>query len=86
MRPVAVITAFSLFCKTEGAVALFSSSTIGGQVKDGFTISLGGNVALYGYTNDEGIPVLGASVGQNPDPAPRNVTLIGRLIFPRRPS
>ncbi|HRE81473.1 MAG TPA: hypothetical protein PLN52_10515, partial [Opitutaceae bacterium] len=38
-----------------------------GRVKDGFTLPLGGNVTLYGYTSPEGIPVLGASVGQNPD-------------------
>ena len=48
-------------------MVLYSTSTAGGRVKDGFVLPLGGNVTLYGYTTDEGIPVLGASVGQNPD-------------------
>jgi hypothetical protein len=53
--------------KAGGALVLVSSGTVRGRVKDGFTFPLGGNVALYGYTTGEGIPVLGASVGPNPD-------------------
>lgn len=56
-----------LGAKPGGALVLFSTGTAGGRVKDGFTLPLGGNVTLYGYTTSEGIPVLGASVGQNPD-------------------
>ena len=56
-----------LEAKAVGALVLFSSGTSGGRVKDGFTLPLGGNVTLYGYTTPEGIRVLGASVGQNPD-------------------
>lgn len=56
-----------LGAKAVGALVLYSSATSGGRVKDGFTLPLGGNVTLYGYTSAEGIPVLGASVGQNPD-------------------
>jgi hypothetical protein len=46
---------------------LFSSNTISGQVKDGFSLPLGGNVTLYGYVNGQSIPVLGALVGKNPE-------------------
>ncbi len=56
-----------LGAKAAGDLLLVSSSTSGGRVKDGFTLSLGGNVTLYGYSTADGIPVLGASVGQNPD-------------------
>jgi hypothetical protein len=38
-----------------------------GRVKNGFSIPLGGNISLYGYKTPSGIPVLCASVGQNPD-------------------
>ncbi|HTI70325.1 MAG TPA: hypothetical protein VMF06_10175 [Candidatus Limnocylindria bacterium] len=53
--------------KAGRTLILYSSSTVGGSVKDGFTLPLGGNVTLYGYTTHEGIPVLGASVGPNPE-------------------
>lgn len=53
--------------KTSGAPVLYSTATSGGRVKDGFTLSLGGNIALYGYSTPEGIGILGASIGQNPD-------------------
>ncbi len=53
--------------KAAGALVLYSFATSGGRVKDGFTLPLGGNVTLYGYTTAAGIPVLGASVRQNPD-------------------
>ena len=56
-----------LAARAGGSMVLYSTSTAGGRVKDGFVLPLGGNVTLYGYTTDEGIPVLGASVGQNPD-------------------
>lgn len=56
-----------LGAKRGGVLALYSTATTGGRVKDGFVLPLGGNVTLYGYTTNEGIPVLGANVGQNPD-------------------
>jgi hypothetical protein len=49
------------------APMLFSSGTIAGSVKNGFSLPLGGNVTLYGYTEGNTIPVLGAIVGRNPD-------------------
>ena len=51
----------------EPAPVLYSSSAITGRVSSGFSIPLGGNVTLYGYSTQNGIPVLGASVGENPD-------------------
>lgn len=46
---------------------LFSSSELSGRVKNGFSLPLGGNVTLYGFADDRGIPVLGANVGEHPD-------------------
>lgn len=57
----------TLGAKAGGVLVLYSTGTTGGRVKDGFVLPLGGNVTLYGYTTNEGIPVLGANVGQNPD-------------------
>jgi len=45
----------------------YSTSAITGRVRNGFSLPLGGNITLYGYVSEEGIPVLGASVGSNPD-------------------
>jgi hypothetical protein len=42
-------------------------TTLVGRVAHGFTIPLGGGVALYGFHDDAGIPVLGASVGSGGD-------------------
>lgn len=53
--------------KAGAAPLLFSSGGISGGVKNGFSIPLGGNVTLYGFTDARGIPVLGANVGRNPD-------------------
>ncbi|MBX3628130.1 MAG: hypothetical protein KF892_24180 [Rhizobacter sp.] len=53
--------------RAGAAPMLFSSSTISGSVKNGFSLPLGGNVTLYGYTDGQKIPVLGAIVGRNPD-------------------
>lgn len=49
------------------APILCASGSIAGRVESGFSIPLGGNVTLYGYSEDGGIPVLGAWVGENPD-------------------
>lgn len=56
-----------LGAKAGPAPIVVSSNTIRGRVSEGFTISLGGNVTLYGYEASDGIAVLGAAVGQNPD-------------------
>ena len=53
--------------KAGDAPILFTSSSISGKVKNGFTLPLGGNITLYGYVDGNNIPVLGASVGKNPD-------------------
>ena len=53
--------------KVGPAPMLFSSNTISGQVKGGFSLPLGGNVTLYGYVVGQDIPVLGALVGKKPD-------------------
>lgn len=56
-----------LGAKAGAAPLLFSSNTVSGSVTNGFSLALGGNVTLYGYTDEKGIPVLGAHVGNNPD-------------------
>jgi len=53
--------------KAGDAPILFTSSSISGKVKNGFTLPLGGNITMYGYVDGNNIPVLGASVGKNPD-------------------
>lgn len=53
--------------KVGTAPILFSGGAVSGSVKNGFSYPLGGNVALYGYRDSQGIPVLGANVGSNPD-------------------
>jgi len=47
--------------------AIVSVGAIVGQISGGFSVPVGCNVVLYGYANDEGILVLGASVGENGD-------------------
>ncbi len=49
-----------------GAV-LFSSNTVNGRVKGGASFRLGGNVALYTSPGPNGVQILGANVGRNPD-------------------
>ncbi len=56
-----------LEAKAGDAPFLFTYGAISGRVKNGFTIPLGGNIAIYGYVDKENIPVLGANVGKNPD-------------------
>lgn len=53
--------------KADIAPFLFTSSTYSGRVKNGFTLLLGGNITIYGYVDNQDIPVLAASVGRNPD-------------------
>lgn len=56
-----------LGAKAGAAPMLFSGGTVSGSVKNGFSLPLGGNVTLYGYRDAQGIPVLGAIIGRNPD-------------------
>jgi len=52
--------------KVAVAPIVMSAPSVGGRVKNGFTIPLGGNVTLYGCEDNTGIPVLGASLGRDP--------------------
>jgi len=56
-----------LGAKTGAAPMLFSSGSVSGSVKNGFSLPLGGNVTLYGCSDAQGIPILGAIIGKNPD-------------------
>ncbi len=49
------------------APILYSSNSVTGRISSGFSIALDGNVTLYGYSTNSGIPVLGALIGENPD-------------------
>lgn len=53
--------------KAGSAPILFTFNAFSGRVKNGFTIPIGGNITLYGYVDNENIPVLGAEVGRDPD-------------------
>ncbi len=53
--------------KAGPAPMLFSSDEVTGRVTNGFSLPLGGDVTLYGYQSDQGIPVLGASLGAESD-------------------
>jgi hypothetical protein len=53
--------------KTGPTPVLFSTTSITGRVKNGFSLPLGGSVTLYGYATLAGIPVLGALIGDNPN-------------------
>ena len=49
------------------APLLHTSNAISGRVKNGFSFGLAGNISLYGYVTPQGIPVLGAILGDNAD-------------------
>lgn len=51
------------------APMLFSSNTVSGSVKQGFSLPLGGGVTLYGFADGQGIPVLGSHIGERADGA-----------------
>lgn len=58
----------SLLSAQEGQKPIVHSfSTVNGLVKNGFTIPIGKDVALYGYTEGMKMQALGASLGENPD-------------------
>jgi hypothetical protein len=49
------------------APLLHSAGAIVGRVAGGFTLPLGGDICLYGYADADGVPVLGALVGEQPN-------------------
>jgi len=49
------------------APVLHSTSSWTCRVKNGFTVRIGRNVDLYGYILDGSVPVVGASLGPDPD-------------------
>lgn len=51
----------------DDAPVLHSTTALTGRVRQGFSMTLGGNIRLYGYVSNEGLPVLAASVGEHPD-------------------
>lgn len=53
--------------KTGPAPVLLASDRAAGRVEHGFSLPLGGDIMLYGYTTAVGIPVLGALLGDDPD-------------------
>lgn len=52
--------------KVRNSLVLASSGGYG-NVKRGFAIDLGGNISLYGTSEDSGISTLAASMGSHPD-------------------
>lgn len=48
-------------------VLYYGQDAVTGRVTNGFSLPLGKSVALYGFTNSTGIPVLGASVQPGSD-------------------
>lgn len=50
-----------------GAVIFTGASNVVGRVADGLSFPLGGGVALYGFSSEAGIPVLGAIVESGGD-------------------
>ena len=58
----------SILGTTEGApLIVHSLNEISGLVKNGFSIMVGTDVTLYGYTDGLKVKALGASLGENPD-------------------
>jgi len=49
------------------APVLFFSNTITGRVRNGASFDLGGYIVLYTAPAHDGVLVLGANVGRNPD-------------------
>lgn len=56
-----------LALKAGSAPVLLSSGSVAGRVVNGFSLTLGSDVMLYGYATPAGIPVLGALLGDDPD-------------------
>jgi len=61
--------AAALGCDIGPAPLLHCANTLSGQVQHGFSLALGGNVSLYGFSDETGIPVLGVSMGSDADNA-----------------
>jgi hypothetical protein len=73
--PVARLASL-LGAKPAAAPVITSAGHVTGRVRNGFTLPLGGNITLYGFTEDSRIPVLGASVGAGAD----NLKLTGAFM------
>lgn len=73
--PVSELAA-ALGCNIGPAPLLHCANTLSGQVQDGFSLALGGNVSLYGFSDAQGIPVLGVSMGPEAD----NARLIAAFV------
>jgi hypothetical protein len=56
-----------LEAKAGAAPILFATSAVGGRVQSGFSLSLGGNVTLYGQLAGQQVEVLGAYLGDSAD-------------------
>lgn len=50
-----------------GPILLYGPGVATGRVANGFSLQLGGNVQLYGYSSAAGVMVLGANVGDGGD-------------------
>lgn len=53
--------------KPAAAPVITSAGHVAGRVRNGFSLPLGGNITLYGFTRDSRIPVLAASIGADAD-------------------
>lgn len=53
--------------RVRRAPLLFADGCVQGRIRNGFSLPLGGNVALYGHMNDESIIMLGAHLGPMAD-------------------
>jgi len=49
------------------APVLYMTSSWSGRVQKGFSVGVGRNVYLYGYVMNDDVPVIGASLGPDPD-------------------
>jgi len=55
---------------------IHSSNAINGLIKNGFSVQVGNDVVLYGYTEGMKLNALGASLGENPD----NQSLVNAFV------
>jgi hypothetical protein len=62
------VTQIATLLRAKQGEMVYLASTEGfGNVKNGFTVPLGGNISLYGTIGEAGVTVLAADVGQNPE-------------------
>ncbi len=65
-EPLAALRALLGTVASEGALYLFGGQALG-RVRNGFSLNLGGNIALYGTCTAGGLACLAAAVGRDPD-------------------